>query len=102
MKKSHGSHGESEVRKIMNLLFRVQFRRLCSILWLVGLLPLVRAQSSQTFYLKAKLTPENEVPAVGGLSAYGSARTRATGHPHPPWAIPTSRAAFDPTEQIPG
>jgi len=36
------------------------------------------AQSSQTFYVKAKLSPDNEIPVIPGLSSTGSARARVT------------------------
>jgi hypothetical protein len=38
----------------------------------------VFSQSSQTFYVKAKMSPDNEIPAIPGLSATGSARARLT------------------------
>jgi hypothetical protein len=36
------------------------------------------SQTSQTFYVKAKLSPDNEIPAIPGLSSTGSARARIT------------------------
>jgi hypothetical protein len=36
------------------------------------------SQSSQTFYVKAKMSPDNEIPAIAGLTATGSARARLT------------------------
>ena len=36
------------------------------------------SQSGQTFYVKAKMSPDNEVPAIAGLSATGSARACVT------------------------
>ena len=36
------------------------------------------SQSSQTFYVKAKMSPDNEIPAIPGLNASGSSRARVT------------------------
>jgi hypothetical protein len=38
----------------------------------------VLSQSSQTFYVKAKMSPDNEIPAITTSSATGSSRARIT------------------------
>lgn len=62
------------------------------------LLALVRpgfSQSSQTFYVKAKMSPDNEIPAIAGLNATGSARARVTVNRDAGGAITSGVVIFD-------
>jgi hypothetical protein len=50
---------------------------LCLLAWVVSP-PEALGQSTQTFYVKAKLSPDNEVPPIAGVTSSGTARARIT------------------------
>ena len=49
---------------------------LCFLAWVVSPVDAL-GQSTQTFYVKAKLSPDNEVPPIAGVTSSGSARARS-------------------------
>ena len=59
------------------------------------------AQSTETFYVKAKLSPDNQVPAITGLNANGSARVKITVNRDTTGAITSGTAAFEVAYQFP-
>jgi len=59
------------------------------------------AQSTETFYVKAKLSPDNEVPAVAGLDAGGSARVQITVNRDSGGLITSGSAVFELAYQFP-
>lgn len=61
----------------------------------------VMAQSSQTFYVKAKLSPDNEVPNPG-INASGTARARITVNRDAAGAITSGVVTFDVGYMFPG
>ncbi len=73
-----------------------------ALLILVGATSNSLAQSSQTFYVKAKLSPDNEVPAISGLNALGSGRVKITVNKDSSGAITSGVATFDVAFQFPG
>jgi CHRD domain len=50
---------------------------LCFLAWVVSPVDAL-GQSTQTFYVKAKLSPDNESPAITGVTSSGTARARVT------------------------
>jgi CHRD domain-containing protein len=60
------------------------------------------SQSSQTFYVKAKMSADNEVPAIAGLSATGSARARVTVNRDAGGTIVSGVVTFDVSYQFAG
>ncbi len=70
------------------------------VLWTA--IPGAFAQTTQTFHIKAKLSPQNEVPAVEGLEANGSARVRFSLNRDTGGAITSGTAAFEAAYQFPG
>jgi CHRD domain len=50
---------------------------LCLCAWVVFPVDAL-GQSTQTFYVKAKLSPDNEVPPIAGVTSSGTARARIT------------------------
>lgn len=59
------------------------------------------AQSPETHYFKAKLSPDNEVPAITDLNANGSARVKITVNRDAAGAITSGTAAFELAYQFP-
>jgi hypothetical protein len=57
---------------------RLMTAGLCLMFVGLAMTRLAFSQSSQTFYVKAKLSPDNENPAIVGVSSSGSARARVT------------------------
>jgi hypothetical protein len=62
------------MKHISNIIFYI----VIGLLILGKAVPSMLAQTSQTFYIKAKLSPDNEVPPITGLDANGSARVKIT------------------------
>jgi len=60
------------------------------------------SQSSQTFYVKAKLSADNEVPVIAGLTATGSARARITVNRDASGTITSGVVIFDVSYQFAG
>jgi len=59
------------------------------------------AQSPETHYFKAKLSPDNQVPAITDLNANGSARVKITVNRDTAGAIISGAAAFELAYQFP-
>src|SRR5436309_14112188 len=59
------------------------------------------AQSPEAHYFKAKLSPDNEVPAIADLNANGSARVKITVNRDSGGAITSGTAAFELAYQFP-
>jgi hypothetical protein len=59
------------------------------------------AQSPETHYFKAKLSPDNEVPAITGLKASGSARVKITVNRDATGGITSGTATFELAYQFP-
>jgi len=62
----------------------------------------VFAQSSQTFYVKAKMSADNEVPVIPGLTATGSSRARITVNRDAAGTITSGVVIFDVSYQFAG
>lgn len=86
----------------MNSVIRLLRSSVCCLtVWLVVGLDAL-GQSSQTFYVKARLSPDNEVPAIAGLNASGAARARITVNRDAAGAIVSGVVTFDVGYQFPG
>jgi hypothetical protein len=66
-----------------------------------GNLPVCLAQSLETHYFKAKLSPDSEVPAITDLNASGSARVKITVNRDGAGTITSGTAAFELAYQFP-
>jgi hypothetical protein len=71
------------------------------LLVLGGRAPSLLGQSTQTFFVKAKLSPDNEVPAIAGLDARGSARVTITVDRDAAGTITSGSAVFELAYQFP-
>jgi len=60
-----------------------------------GVAPGLVAQSAQTFYVKAKLSPDNEAPAVAGVEGIGSVLVKITVNRDASGNITSGIATFD-------
>ncbi len=78
--------------KTMGILF-------CSILALGSSL---QAQSTQTLYLSARLSTDNENPAITGLNALGSVQVKATVNRDAGGAVTSGTVVFDAVYDFPG
>jgi hypothetical protein len=85
----------------MRHISRFIFYILVGILVLSKAVPSLLAQTSQTFYIKAKLSPENEVPPITGLDASGSARVKITVNRDTGGTITSGVAVFEVGYQFP-
>jgi CHRD domain len=66
-----------------------------------GVAPSLMAQSAQTFYIKAKLSPDNEAPAVTGFEGIGSVLVKITVNRDAGGNITSGVATFDAGYQWP-
>jgi CHRD domain len=80
---------------------RLMTAGLCSMFGLALAIPAF-SQTSQTFYVKAKMSPDNEIPAIAGLNATGSARARVTVNRDAGGTITSGVVNFDVSYQFPG
>ncbi|MSO24214.1 MAG: CHRD domain-containing protein [Acidobacteria bacterium] len=74
----------------------------CLMIFSLALASPAFSQSSQTFYVKAKMSPNNEVPAPVGLNATGSVRARVTVNRDAGGTITSGVVTFDLAYQFPG
>jgi len=72
-----------------------------ALLMIAGKTPVFLAQSPETHYFKAKLSPDNEAPAITDLKASGSARVKITVTRDTMGAITSGTAAFELAYQFP-
>jgi hypothetical protein len=71
-------------------------------LWIfLGVAPSLIAQSAQTFYVKAKVSPDNEVPAVSGFEGLGSVLVKISVNRDAGGNITSGVATFDAGYQCP-
>ena len=81
---------------------RLMTAGLCLMIFSLAMASLAFSQSSQTFYVKAKMSPNNEVPAIVGLNATGSSRARVTVNRDAGGTITSGVVVFDVAYQFPG
>jgi len=81
---------------------RLMTAGLCLMIFGLALARPAFSQSSQTFYVKAKMSPDNEIPAISGLNATGSARARVTVNRDAGGTITSGVVTFDVAYQFSG
>ena len=81
---------------------RLMIAGLCLMIFSLAMASPAFSQSSQTFYVKAKMSADNEVPAIAGLNATGSSRARVTVNRDAGGTITSGAVIFDVSYQFAG
>jgi hypothetical protein len=81
---------------------RLMTAGLCLMILSLAMASTAFSQSSQTFYVKAKLSSDNEIPAITPQSATGSSRARITVNRDAGGTITSGVVTFDVTYQFAG